>query len=326
MTALLATLVFFGTFVAAAVAVLVSNLFFERRELAKPVALNIETEPPEPELLGDEQPALLREQELSTISPLARLLEKFDFIDILENNILEAGLNLSVGRATGLMLLCGAVGIAIANSVSWPPVIVKLAFALFASSIPYLFILSRRGKRRKLLREQFPEAIDTMARAMRAGHPFAGALDLAASQTPMPLGKELRKTVAEGAFGMPWNQALDNLAKRLRLQDVSIFVAAVQIQSRTGGNLSEVFDKLSENMREAAAVRGEVESFSNQGRLAGKILTVLPVVIAGMMFAVNPAFLMPLIEETTGRYMLSGAVIGLVAAHFVIQKLVDIRL
>lgn len=324
MTALLATLVFLGTFLAAAVAVIASSLLLERRERMKPVTLNIDAEPPA--FPGDEQPALLREQELSTISPLAKVLEKLDFVDILENQLLEADLKVSVGRVTALMMLCGVVGLALANSISWPPILAKLVFAVFCSLIPYFYILQKRGKRRTLLREQFPEVVDTMARAMRAGHPFPGALDLAASQAPMPLGRELRKTVAEGAFGMPWNQALDHLGQRLRLQEVSIFVAAVQIQSRTGGNLSEVFDKLSENMREAAAVRGEVEAFSNQGRLAGKILTALPAVIAFMMFMVNPAFLMPLIEETAGRYMLCGAVVGLVLAHFVIRKLVDIRL
>lgn len=326
MTILLASLVFLGTFLAAAVAVLAASVVIEQRELMKPVALNIDSDAPLAGDSSDEQPALLRDQELSTISPLARILEKFDFIEGISNQLLEADINWSVGRCTGLMLLCGAVGAALANTVDWPPLVAKLAFALAFSLIPYFYILKKRTRRRTLLQEQFPEAVDTMARAMRAGHPFAGALDLAANQAPMPLGRELRKTVAEGAFGMPWDQALDNLGRRLRLQDVSIFVAAVQIQNRTGGNLSEVFDKLSENMRESAVVRGEVQSFSNQGRLAGKILTVLPVAIAGMMFVVNPTFLSPLFEEPIGQYMLSGAVAGLVVAHFVIQKLVDIRL
>lgn len=326
MTVTLAIFVFLGTFAAAAVAVLVASAFLELHDRAKPVTLGIETEVPPPSFLGEDQPALLRDQELSTISPLAKVLERFDFIEGLTNLLIEADLNWSVGRVMGVMLLFGAVGFAIANSIYWPPFIAKVAFAVFVSLVPYFYILKKRTKRRSLIREQFPETVDSMARAMRAGHPFAGALDLAANQTPAPLGKELRRTFTEGAFGVSWEQALQNLSQRLRIQEVSIFVAAVQIQGRTGGNLSEVLDRLSENMRESAAVRGEVESFSNQGRLAGTILTILPMVIATMLFLVNPSFLMPLVEETVGRYMLSGAIGGLILAHFVIRKLVDIRL
>lgn len=318
--------VFLVTFAIAALAVLVGSAVLDQREKRAPIALNLDDEAPPPTFLSDEQPALLREQELTTISPLEGVIERLDFIAGLSHHISEADLNWSVGRVIGLMLLCGSVGFAIANSVDWPPFLAKVAFSLFSSLTPYLHIRKKRAKRRTLIQEQFPECIDSMARAMRAGHPFAGALDLAASQTAAPLGRELRKTFAEGAFGMPWEQALENLAKRLRLQEVSIFVAAVQIQTRTGGNLSEVLDKLAENMRESASVRGEVESHSNQGRLAGKILTVLPLVIAGVMLFVNPSFLNPLVEETVGRYMLSGAIGGLILAHFVIQKLVDIRL
>jgi tight adherence protein B len=323
MTLALVLLVFLGTFLLAAAAVIAADLLFER-QAEKLVTLDVAQEPPDPEWTGDS--ALLRDQELSTISPLARLLEQFDFIEGLGNQIVEADLNWSVGRVTGLMLLFGAVGFAIGNAIYWVPLLGKFALAVFIGLTPYFYILKKRGKRLTLLQDQFPEVVDTMARAMRAGHPFAGALDLAANQAPNPLARELRKTFTEGAFGMPWEQALENLTRRVRLPEIAVFVAAVQMQSRTGGNLAEVFDKLSENIREAAAVRGEVRSFSNQGRLAGNILTVLPVGIAVALVTVNRTFLDPLFEEQVGRYMLTGACCGLVLAHFVIRKLVDIRL
>lgn len=110
------------------------------------------------------------------------------------------------------------------------------------------------------------------------------------------------------------------------MQEVCIFVSAVQMQGKSGGNLSEVLEKLSENMREAGALRGEVRAMSGQGRMAGYILSVLPVAITGFMFYVNPSFLQPLFTEEIGRKLVTGAVIGLIAAHFVIKKLVDIRL
>lgn len=324
MTLSLVVIFFLCTFLLAAVAVVVADALIERHAAGGMVTLDVNAEPPAPEFPGDS--ALLRDQELSTISPLAKLLEQFDFIDGLGNQITEADLNWSVGRVTGLMLLFAAVGFAIGNAVYWIPLLGKMALGVLVGLIPYFYILKKRSKRLFLLQEQFPDAVDTMARAMRAGHPFAGALDLAAAQAANPLGRELRKTFTEGAFGMPWEQALENLTRRVRLQEIAIFASAVQMQSRTGGNLAEVFDKLSENIRESAAVRGEVRSFSNQGRLAGNILTVLPVGIAAALVTVNPTFLNPLFEEQVGRYMLTGACCGLVLAHFVIRKLVDIRL
>src|SRR5262249_27504254 len=151
--------------------------------------------------------------------------------------------------------------------------------------------------------EQFADALEGIARAMRAGHPFAGALDTIANQTPNPLGKELKRTFAEGAFGSPWEEALNNLSMRLPLQEVCMFVSAVQMQSKSGGNLSEVLEKLSENMREASALRGEVRSLSSQGRAAGYVLTALPFALTVLIFYVNPTFMEPLFREQIGRYL-----------------------
>jgi tight adherence protein B len=271
-------------------------------------------------------PLLLRGDELSTISPWRKLLEQFDFIEKLKRRIDQADLAWSVGRVTLLMLLSGAVALVALSKLAWLPFWAKAAGALLIAFLPYGYILGKRDRRLHSLEDQVPDALDSLARALRAGYPFTAALEHIATQTPQPLGKELRQTAAEGALGMPWERALDNLTRRVPLGDVHVFVAAVQMQSRTGGNLSEILDKLSENMREAAAIRGEVRSLSAQGRMAGRVLTVVPIFIAGVMVMVNPTFLNPLLEDRTGRNLLAASALGVVAAHFVIRKIVDIRL
>ncbi len=320
-----AILVFLATFALAAVAVWIARTIMERNAPGEP-AVDEPVAFPSFYAEDDDSPLLRREAEVSSISVWAWVLERFNLVERVKMTLVQADMDWTVGRTTLSMLVSATVVWAVLSPISWLPLWGQAALALLAGLSPYFYIQKRKDKRWTKIEEQFPDALESLARALRAGHPFAGALDHVASQTPNPLGKELKRTFAEGALGAPWDRALENLAERLPLQEVCIFVSAVQMQGKSGGNLSEVLEKLSENMREAAALRGEVKAMSGQGRMAGYILSVLPVAIAGFMFYVNPSFLQPLFTEEIGRKLVTGAVIGLIAAHFVIKKLVDIRL
>jgi tight adherence protein B len=151
-------------------------------------------------------------------------------------------------------------------------------------------------------------------------------LELLAQEEAPPLSAEIRKTSEERRLGLPLDQALDNLAKRMPLLNVRVFVAAVKLQSRTGGKLGEALGGLAENMREGASVEGEVRSLAAHGRVTGMVLTALPLGIAVLMTAVNPGYLNILIESPTGRNMIVICLVALVAAHFVIKKIVDVKL
>ncbi len=320
-----AILVFLATFTLAAIAVWIARMVMDR-------GANTETAVEEPEAIPsfyleeDDSPLLRREAEVSSISVWAWVLERFNLVEHVKKTLVAADMDWTVGRTTLSMLVSATVAWAVLSQIPFLPGWGLLVLAILIGMTPYFYIGKRKTKRWDRIEEQFPDALESLARALRAGHPFAGALDHVASQTPNPLGKELKRTFAEGALGAPWERALENLAERLPIQEICIFVSAVQMQSKAGGNLSEVLEKLSENMRESAALKGEVKAMSGQGRMAGYILSVLPIAISGLMFYVNPTFLDPLFTEDIGRKMLTGAIIGVIAAHFVIKKLVDIRL
>jgi tight adherence protein B len=127
-------------------------------------------------------------------------------------------------------------------------------------------------------------------------------------------------------LGTSWDQALSNLAERMPLLEVSMFTSAVQLQNRTGGKLNEVLAKLAENMRESVALKGEVRALASHGKLTGAVLTVLPIVIAVVMLMVNPTYLGILVTHPYGKYLIAAALVCLVAAHFVIRRIVDIRI
>jgi tight adherence protein B len=316
--------VFAGTFLLAGIAVWIARFIQERRESpSEPVQ---ELPLYSRRSLEEDETLVVEAAELSTIAVLNWLLARFDFVERVKTKLLQADLNWSVGRVIAAMLLSGAMGGAVFSQLVWIPAWALVAIAILFGIMPYLYIGSMRNRRLRKIEEQFPEAMESVARAMRAGYAFAGAIDNVARQSQNPLRKELSRAVNEAALGVPWERALESLAERLPIQEVHLFVAAVQVQSRAGGDLSEVLEKFAENMREASALRGEVRSLSSQGRFAGYILTALPVAIALAMMTVAPDFMQPLFQEEIGRTLLLCGAGGLVAAHFIIRKLVDIRL
>jgi tight adherence protein B len=270
--------------------------------------------------------ALLKTENLSTISAWHRLLVRFDYVETMKIRIAEAGLTWSVGRATAMMLLCGAVAFAVLSRVIGIPGVLALTFASLAAAMPYFQILRIREKRLQQLEGQFPDALDSLARAMRSGQPLAAGLQLLAREAPMPLAGELRRTVDERNLGMSWEQALDNLARRVPIVEVSIFAAAVQLQNRTGGKLSEVLGRLAETVREGQALRGEVRSIAAHGRLTGTLLTILPFLIVAAMMTTNPSYLISFWEQPMGKQLIAAGVVCLVCGHLVIRRMVDIRL
>jgi len=272
-----------------------------------------------------ESTAILKMEELSSISLWDSLLHKFDFVEGMRARIAESDMNWSVGRLTSLMLLVGAFAFALLTSMNWVPFWMEFLLACAAAGTPYMYVLGRRARRLDEFQKQFPDALDFLSRSLRAGHPLPVSIELLAQEDTAPLSTEMRKTVEERKLGMQLDQALENLATRVPIVNVRVFVAAVKLQSRTGGKLSEVLDGLAESMREAGSVEGEVKALAAHGRVTGAVLTALPILIALMMNFVNPGYLNIIVENPTARILTIACVLGLVAAHFVIRKFVDVR-
>ncbi len=307
--------VFIATFLLAAIAVVVAWFILQRE--------SDETAEAAPD---SSSPALLKSDRLSTVSLWGALLAHFDFVKGMTTRLAEAGSNWSVGRLTAMMLLSGTLAAAILGNLSWFPFWTALAAGVVAGLVPYFYVLRMRSQRLSRFEEQLPDALDFLARALRAGHPFAVSLELLVQESVPPLSHEMRKTFDERQLGLPWDQALDNLARRVPLMDVSFFAAAVQLQSRTGGKLGEVLARLSETMRERFALRGEIRAIATHGRLSGTVLTLIPIVVVGVMALVNPGYVSILFNNPLGKNLVLAAAGCLVLAHFVIRRIVNIKL
>jgi len=269
---------------------------------------------------------LLRGGQLSTIRLWAALLERFSQVEALRRLIGQAGVSWTAGRTTLLMLFGAAsVGLFVMQAQMFP-VWMRWLIVLLAASAPVLYLRAARARRFRLFAEQFPEALDSLSRALKAGYPLAHAIELLAAEQPEPLASEMRRTRDEWKLGIPWDQALDNLADRLPLPEVALFAAAVKLQNRFGGRLNDVLGRLGETMREHAALEGEIRSVSAHSRLTGAVLTALPVVIALLLFWVNPEQMAVLLRRPEGRVMLAGAATAVVAAHLVIRRMARVRM
>jgi tight adherence protein B len=191
--------------------------------------------------------------------------------------------------------------------------------------IPYAYASHRRAKRFQRFEEKFPEAIDTLARAVRAGHAFTTALELIANEVSEPVAGEFRQLFEEQKFGLPVRDALINLADRIPLVDIKFFVTAVMLQRETGGNLAEILDNLSYVIRERFKILRQVRVHTAQGRLTMVLLMALPPTIVVVMLVLNPGFIQPLFSDPLGHALIVGGITLQTLGYFVIRRIIRIQ-
>jgi tight adherence protein B len=273
--------------------------------------------------IGGTPSVLLQSERLSTITFWDSILARFDFGAIFKERMEQAEVHWSVGRLTSMMLLIGVVALAV--GIRLLPLWGAVIGAAAAMTLPYAYVSHRRNRRFQKFRENFPDVLDSLARALRAGYPLSAAMEMIAAETAPPVSSEMRRTSTEANLGRGWPHALESLGRRIPLLEVNLFIGAVQLHARTGGKLSEVISGLAETMRESLALQGEVRALAAHGKMTGAILTVLPIGIAIMMMFVSPGYMQVLFDHPWGKMMIGAAIGCLVLAHFVIRKLVDIQ-
>ena len=192
-------------------------------------------------------------------------------------------------------------------------------------ALPFVFLRMKRTKRLRKFEEAFPEALDLMARALKAGHAFATGLKMVADEMEEPVGPEFRKTFDEQNFGLPLKDALGNLTVRIPLLDVRFFSTAVMIQRETGGNLSEILENLAHVVRERFKILRQVRVYTAHGRLTGYVLLALPVFLAIALSFINPEHMNLLFREELGHKMLAATVVMQTVGYFWIRQVVKIE-
>lgn len=320
-----AALFAFLVFVVVAVAAFaLGSLLDQRSARARLLKERLAEERKTPERSPEEELALMRDEQLSQIPALDNFLRRSPRISAIQKMLAQAGMDLRAGNFLGL---CGLVGIGAAIIAYILSRHLEIAWAaMFVGFLmPYSYASWKRQKRFTKFDELFPEAIDTLARAVRAGHAFTTALEMITNEINEPVAGEFRQLYEEQKFGMPVRDALMNLTQRMPSVDVKFFVTAVMIQRETGGNLAEILDNLSYVIRERFKIQRQVRVYTAQGRLTMALLMGMPPIIVTVMMILNPGFIRPLFDDPIGHTLLVAGITLQTVGYFVIRKIIKIQ-
>jgi tight adherence protein B len=240
------------------------------------------------------------------------------------NWIEQSGVQISLS-ALLLLALGSAVVFGFIAATALRMMIGWVGGGLIGFAIPFIFLRVKRTRRLRAFEEAFPEALDLISRALKAGHAFATGLKMVADEMPEPIGPEFRKTFDEQNFGLPLKDALANLTVRIPLLDVRFFSTAVLIQRETGGNLAEILENLGHVVRERFKILRQVRVYTAHGRLTGYVLLALPAFLAVALAFINPEHMQLLFTEKMGHMMLGATVIMQTVGYFWIKQVVKIE-
>jgi tight adherence protein B len=276
------------------------------------------------EEVSGEGGTVVRQEKQGPLPVIDRLLAESSLGGKLKRLIDRSGVDTTPGAIGAACLMAGAIGFVLAMMFTGQAAAALLA-GVAGAVAPVAWLKNKVSRRLKRFEEQFPEALDLLSRAIRAGHAFQTAMGMVADELPAPVGPEFRKTFDQQNFGLPLKEALNELAERVSLLDVRFFVTAVLIQRDTGGNLAEILDNLAHVVRERFKVLRQVRVHTAHGRFTGYVLLALPAFLACALMFINPEHMGLLFKERMGQMMVIAAIIMQAIGYFWIRQVIKIE-
>lgn len=267
---------------------------------------------------------ILRKRLFSEIPWFNRFLFRVTHFHYLDRLLEQSNTQKPLGYFLLLSILIAALGVA-AGLVLRMNEITIVILSVFFSSFPFLFLISKKQKRMAKFQEQLPDALDLIARALRAGHAFTGGLSMVATEFGDPVGTEFRKTLDEINFGIGLNDAMKNFSRRVSCRDLQFFVVSVIIQRETGGNLAEILEKIANLIRQRFQFYGRVRTLAAEGKLSAIILVTLPPAIGLYFMWRQPQYIELLFQDPLGVSMIIIAVVMMFLGVFVMRRMVRIK-
>lgn len=271
-----------------------------------------------------EELELLRDELLSEIPALNRFLSRHRLFTVLQRYLSQSGMKIRAGKFLLLSVCCACAFAIVPTALRWPS-FTLLIFALVGLAIPTGVASFRRQKRFNSFEQQFPEALELLGRAVRAGHSLATGLELIGKELPDPTAQEFRTLHAEQQFGLPLRDALLNLCERVPMIDVKFFATTLMLQRETGGNLAEILDKLSYLIRERFKIRRQVQVYTAQGRMTMILLMALPPLVLIVLSFIHSDLTKVLFTEPAGQRLLYIAIALQLIGYLLIRKIIRIQ-
>ena len=258
---------------------------------------------------------------MSSVPWLHRLMLQWSWSTKLQDYLVQAGMTTKPAK---IVLMSGVLGVAgyLISGYFMPHFFAAAPIGIIAALIPLVVVVFRRRRRLRKFEEHFPEALDLLGRAVRAGHAFTTGLEMISKECAEPLAGEFRTAFEEQNFGLPLRDALMNLAERVPIIDVRFFITALMIQKETGGNLAEILDGLARVIRERFRIYRDVRVRTAQGRLTAGILIALPIAMLTILSIINPKYIGILFTDPQGPKMLIIAAVLQVLGSAILWKII----
>ena len=273
---------------------------------------------------ANEPTGILRQRKLSELPWLHEFLESMSRLKRLEKILQQANSQMPIGVFFLLSAVLGVGGGFLAAVLDYG-LGVGIGLGAVGCFLPLVWIQMKRKRRFKEFERQLPEALDLMARALRAGHAFSVGMKMIGDEYPDPIGPEFNRTVEEISYGIDTPEAMNNLNDRVISTDLKFFVTALVVQRETGGNLAEIIEAISRLIRQRFELFGRIKAISAEGKLSGIVLFALPFVMGTVLWVINEDYMRVLFEDPTGQMMMGVAGSLMVLGAFVMKRLCDIK-
>lgn len=269
---------------------------------------------------------LMRQREMSTIPFLNRILLSIPRLHALDRLLEQAAVNFSVSRFLGIQILLATILILLFSLLGNLHIVLAFLLATpLAIFVPVLVLLKMKQKRGLRFSNQLPDALDYIARSLRAGNPLTASLKSVATEMEDPTGTEFGITFEELNYGLPFEEAMHNMAARSGSDEMNYFVTAVLIQRTTGGNLADMLNKLATIMRARASTYREIKILAAEMKLSANVLIALPFFVALIILIANPDYLSILFTTTFGQIMIFVQLLLMVIGYGIIRKMINLR-
>lgn len=225
-----------------------------------------------------------------------------------------------------IMLTAGLAGAgAVVPFLLGLPFYIGPILAVILGIVPLGYVWFKRGKRLAKFGNQLPDALELIARALRAGHSLGAGFHLVSEEMLDPIGGEFRKVFESQNLGVPLEEAIVDMTERVPNLDLKFFGTAVILQRQTGGDLAEILDKIGRLVRQRMELFGQIQALTGEGRISGIVLLGMPPALFIVMWYLNPTYVMTLFTDPLGQKMLAGAIVMQLIGAWVIQKIIDIK-
>jgi len=279
---------------------------------------------PQRRVAREDTPNIRLEGRLSTVPWIDEWLRKVDFSERLKLLLYQADLHWTVGRLLLSSILLASLPAYLAYFRTGVFFFAIVA-AVFIGAGPFIYVFRKRHARFEQMRQALPEALDLMTAAIRAGHSFSSAMSMVAKDSPEPVRREFRQCFDEQNYGLEFRVALSNLQYRVPTGEIGMLVTAVLIQAESGGNLTEILEKVAYLIRENFRLRRQIRIHTAQGRISGWILSFMPMVLGFILYLINPEQMSLLWTHPIGRKLMFTSLVMTAVGGLIIRKIVRVR-